>query len=244
MTLEQNYIDTDQLSISSIETVTVAEIRVATNKSWISQHFILEKRADEEEARRYCLATNCDKSYQKDISHALMKRHWREVHDDYGSKKTVFLFHDKLHIDRLIKHVIVSGKEFSLVDDESFREFCRVLCPSKSIISRKSTSEIIRAKFPCVRSMVIEELADEPSLSLTFDIWSSKNKSMSFACITGHFIDSSWTMRSFLLEFDRLPYPHDSNSISNFMKQALSHFKIASKISAITCDNASNNRSH
>jgi hypothetical protein len=77
-------------------------------------------------------------------------------------------------------------------------------------------------------------------LSLTMDCWTSKNQH-SFLGITVHYIDSSWTIRSSLLDFVPVNGPHTGENLAACLFSVLEDFKISEKIVAITTDNASNN---
>lgn len=156
-------------------------------------------------------------------------------------KKTRFLFHDFLHINRLIKAVIDLHWDFSVVDRQSSRNWAESMNPSRQLVSRKMVSDIINRSKVKLRAEIVTKLESAVSVALTFDLWSARKGSRSFGCITAHYISNDWEIENLILQFERLPYPHDGETIRAFIAKTIEENALQEKIISITSDNASNN---
>ena len=79
------------------------------------------------------------------------------------------------------------------------------------------------------------------SMALTSDFWSDRHN-RSFLCITGHYIDSSTTMRSLILHFHSFDERHHAENIAADVGLRLRDLNIQKKITTVTCDGAFNMR--
>ncbi|XP_022031105.1 zinc finger BED domain-containing protein RICESLEEPER 2-like [Helianthus annuus] len=77
-------------------------------------------------------------------------------------------------------------------------------------------------------------------VSLTSDCWTS-NQTISYMCLTAHFIDCDWKLQKCIIGFNELAPPHSREVISDGIIECLIKWGIQDKISTITLDNASNN---
>lgn len=82
------------------------------------------------------------------ISHRLFRLHWLEDHPQeiVPFKKTGFLFHNKLHINLLVKAVLDLRRDFSVVDEPAFKLLLQAYNINKYHPCRKSISSIIVSK--------------------------------------------------------------------------------------------------
>lgn len=208
-------------------------------KSWTSSRFsrvglgnVIKKR---------CLAKGCQQEYSDTTSTVVLKRHWKRKHDDETPiKDTEYTFHDEEHIDALIKMVILTQTEYTLVDQPSFKKFAKCMNPKKRLVCRKTISRLIEDGSDTHRDSIRQTLADEVAISLTFDIWSPKKGAPGYGIVTGHFITAEWRVRSLILEFQLMPHPHDGPTIYEFIKNVIIDMNIEDKVVAITTDNGSN----
>lgn len=60
-------------------------------------------------------------------------------------------------------------------------------------------------------------------------------------CITTHFIDTTWTLKNFVVGFPMIPSPHSGENISRVLLDCLEEYNILSRSLCIVMDNASNN---
>ncbi len=52
-------------------------------------------------------------------------------------------------------------------------------------------------------------------ISLTTDLWKSKNQKIGYMVITAHFVDFEWKLNKWMLNFIHIPPPHTGDAISN-----------------------------
>lgn len=180
--------------------------------SWLSNHF--ENISSGSIRKRRCLAEDCGKEYVHSSSHATLRRHWTRSHDvETPLRRTNLIFHDSKHNDMLVRFIIDTHSEYSLIDKPSFRDFISSLESGKSLICARTLSRLIEGKTEDLKILIKQNIADELSILLTFDIWSPKKGASGFGCVSAHFIDSDWNLRSIILEFRLSPHPHDAHSI-------------------------------
>jgi len=146
--------------------------------------------------KRHCKAQSCRAKFSATSSHRTHRRHWLKEHGNEDIlRKTIFIFHDKLDMDRLVK-LIIAQLEYRLVDKLSFRKFCQAMDKSKTIISRQTVSSITTSRKKTLQGIVRSRLSNIASRACTFDLWSTNKGGRGFGCITGHFIDDTSHLRS------------------------------------------------
>lgn len=194
------------------------------------------------ERYRRCLVEDCAAKYKFGSSFNHVKAHWNKLHADMIKQPTDRVqLHEDVWNHKLMLYVIKSRRPFSMVEDRYFREFCNSMDPNKSIILRRDLATRLVSNCRDLTCHVIKKLEEALSLSLTFDIWTASNSVRSFITITCHFIDEDWELRSCILDFHRLEYPHDANTISSSLITTIQRFKLRERVISITADNASVN---
>lgn len=211
-----------------------------STKGWVNEHYI--KTLIEGKIMRVCRAVNCNKQYSATSSTKVFKLHWCREHAALpGLKKTRFLFHDQLQINRLVKAVIILHWDYSDVERPCFRALWQSLNPNKRLICRRTLSDIILRSRIKLADMITSALVNAEGVSLTFDIWSVRKGARGFGCITAHYINSYGILVNVILNFKRMKYPHDAQTICDFISKTITANKLQGKVVAITTDNASNN---
>lgn len=211
-------------------------------KDWTNEHFSKVYDPELNKFVRVCLAEGCKKQYSAGISTMTYKRHWKQCHQqEVAFKKTIFLFHDEIHISRLVKAFIFLHWDYRDLDKPEFHAMLDAYNPNKSRISRKTLSNIISNKRMILAEMVAERLKCVSSIAMTFDLWSDRRGSRGFGCITGHYINTDGNLVNLILAFKRIEYPHDATAIANFISITVASNKLEGKVVSITTDNASNN---
>lgn len=210
------------------------------SKGWVNIHF---ERLDMDSKRmRACLAPGCRKQYAASTSTRVFKNHWLKHHSKSPmNKRTRFVFHDLLHINRLIKAIIDLHLDFNVVDKPSFRRLMEAMNPSRHIICRKTVSDILLHSKEKLRKELVDKLSQCGSVALTFDLWSARKGTRGFGCITAHYIDLDWKLKEAIIQFKQMSYPHDAQTIRKFINKTIELTSLTGKIVSITTDNASNN---
>lgn len=76
-------------------------------------------------------------------------------------------------------------------------------------------------------------------ISITCDFWSNRT-SKSFLVMTGHYLSESFELDSTVIDFSHFQQRHFSENISNDIYQKLDLLNILDRVTAVTCDGASN----
>lgn len=86
---------------------------------------------------------------------------------------------------------------------------------------------------------MMNTLSKVSSLSVTVDFWSDR-RARSYLVLTGHYIDDNFQSNSTVLQFSTFDKRHFSDFIGKEIEKQLVDLGIFDKVTAITCDNASN----
>ncbi|KAL0463443.1 UNVERIFIED_CONTAM: hypothetical protein Slati_0231900 [Sesamum latifolium] len=78
-------------------------------------------------------------------------------------------------------------------------------------------------------------------VAITTDMWTSSNNKKGFMAVTIHFVDDSWTLRSFILMFVYVPAPHTADVLAQALSETLMNWNIDRKLSPIAVDNCTTN---
>lgn len=222
-------------STSSNEASSLILSTVASEDSWRSKHFTIVEIG--EVKKRKCLSEGCNTTYAISCSQNILTNHWRKNHG-YELQSTNYFSHD-IYIENLIRLILDSSLEYSIVERKTFRDFVNVCSERRADISRKTISSCLIQRADSLKEKIVRKLELINSVSLTTDCWSSSNRTRCYCCVTCHFVEKG-ALQSIIIEFKYLPYPHDANVICNFLSETIRDFDIAKKIVAITSDNGSN----
>lgn len=143
--------------------------------------------------------------------------------------------------DKLLEMITTDFQPFSVVSDEGFRRFTEALNPDYTLPSRQFLSgTLLPAKYIEVQNRARELLKDAHSITLTTDAWTSCAND-SYLALTAHFIDSSFKIKSVLLEVCSLNDHHTSANLAAEIKRIITEWDIReNKILLAIADNAAN----
>ncbi|XP_076048272.1 E3 SUMO-protein ligase ZBED1-like [Oratosquilla oratoria] len=165
------------------------------------------------------------------LSRHLKTRHPTEY---FGSEK-------KKNIDsHLLKMIVTDMQPLSLVENEGFQEFVKVIDPRYVLPSRR---DLMQTHFPSLyekqKQQVREELEGASYVALTSDLWTSR-PTKSFLSVTAHFTSPEWELKSKLLATKSLMVDHTSENIADALKEICEEWDLLEKVCCIVTDNASN----
>lgn len=75
---------------------------------------------------------------------------------------------------------------------------------------------------------------------MTTDLWRALTVE-GYMCLTVHFIDREWKLKSRILDFCAFPPPHNGRNISRKIVELLTEWGLEKKVFTVTVDNASSN---
>jgi hypothetical protein len=141
--------------------------------------------------------------------------------------------------DALIMFIARDLMPLSVVDSPNFRQMLQKLDPRYTVPSRKHLlSKLLFNKSSSVQNNIVSLLHQAQCVCLTIDLWTNRQM-RSFIGITGHLI-VEWTMHPVMLACKRFKGRHTAENIRQQYEETVSTFELASKITNIVTDNASN----
>ncbi|XP_077246794.1 zinc finger BED domain-containing protein RICESLEEPER 2-like [Tasmannia lanceolata] len=147
--------------------------------------------------------------------------------------------YDQMKIREIIaKMIIMHEYPFKMVEHTWFN----ILCKSLNLSYEKMSMNTIKVE--CMKVYEIEKklkknFKDAGRISLTSDCWTS-NQTISYMCLTAHFVDSDWKLQRPIISFCDLEPPHFGVVISDAISTFLTEWGIQDKVQSITLDNARN----
>ncbi|KAK3870849.1 hypothetical protein Pcinc_023961 [Petrolisthes cinctipes] len=141
---------------------------------------------------------------------------------------------------KLLKIITLDLQPVSIVEDPGFKELVRELDHKYEIPSRRS---LMRSKLPTLyqhtKELVKSALKDVSAMTLTTDLWTSR-VTESYMCVTCHFIDTQWDMKSFVLATTIMLGSHTGEKIGEQLKDIVTEWGLEGKIQAVVSDSGAN----
>lgn len=137
--------------------------------------------------------------------------------------------------------IICHDLPFSFVEYPRVRELLKYLNPEfKAICRNTAVADVL--KFHGIRKdQMKQELAKVGNrICLTCDVWRSISIE-GYICLTAHYVDDSWKLKSKILSFCAMPPPHSGFELAKKVISCLEDWGIEKKIFSLTLDNASAN---
>jgi hypothetical protein len=143
-------------------------------------------------------------------------------------------------IAAVIDELIIRGNmPMSTVSQPWFTSFMTVMDPKFAMPSRYKVSKLITNQFESQKSILQSKLQRAEWVSLTIDMWSDR-RMRSFLGITVHFVNSSMTFESYLLDCASFEGSHTGQKISDKCTAIVENFQIQEKVAFVVTDNAAN----
>ena len=137
-----------------------------------------------------------------------------------------------------VEAIIIDGRSFSDFEKDGMVKFLAVARPGYKGLSRKKARDLIHKKYTEKQVELQKRLENVESMSLTTDIWSSRNR-MSFMVVTGHFIEKE-VLRSIILSFFEFSDKHTAYNIQKKISDSLSDNCFSGNLVSVTTDNGAN----
>lgn len=140
-----------------------------------------------------------------------------------------------------IQWIISDSQAFRVGENPFFQEFIKSLHFDYKSLKKDATTQRVMKLFNVVKVKITDLLANHPGkFSITLDIWTSPSQNP-FLCVTLHFIDESWNMKSQVIAFRYIPGHHSGSKMAEVLFNVLREYQIEDRILTVTMDNASNN---
>lgn len=139
----------------------------------------------------------------------------------------------------LVQWVVDDKQAFQVVEKASLKNLFRKLNMRFKVPTRRTLVRGLGDEYEVAEEEFRKILESVPGrVALTCDGWSSRVMRGYFV-VTVHWIDSDWAMRSAVLEFTYFPPPHNTTTTADLIIAILDHYKLSTKVRAITTDSGS-----
>ena len=137
--------------------------------------------------------------------------------------------------------VLMHEHPFTILEEEGFNLMMKRAVPEWKKISRATAKNDCMQVYELEKNKLRNKLKNVERVSITTDLWKSKNQKIEYMVITGHWIDSDWKLQKRVLSFVHIPPPHRGVEIASSIFKSAKEWGIEHKIYSISVDNASNN---
>ncbi|GJT92248.1 zinc finger BED domain-containing protein RICESLEEPER 2-like protein [Tanacetum coccineum] len=165
------------------------------------------------------------------------------------SKDTSSLFpilatskYDPTTTRELISHwVLMHEHPFSIIEEHGLNLVFKSMQHGAEYITRNTVKNDCMSVYEIEKKKLKNLLAGVKRISITTDLWKSKNQNIEYMVITGHFVDANWKLQKRVLSFVDIPPPRRGIEIADSILKCLREWEIEEKIMTIFVDNASAN---
>ncbi|KAL3497720.1 hypothetical protein ACH5RR_040452 [Cinchona calisaya] len=137
--------------------------------------------------------------------------------------------------------VLMHEHPFNILEEEGFNFMMKLGLANWQKISRNTSKADCVVVYELEKKELKNLLKNVNKVSLTTDLWKSKNQKIEYMVITEHWIDSSWKLQKRVLSFIHISPPQRGVENSDAIFKCLKEWGIENKIFTILVDNASNN---
>ena len=140
----------------------------------------------------------------------------------------------KLIDDSLTTMIVIDLQPSSIVNDEGFIDFVRVLDPRYTLPSRRSVMRsLLPEKYESVKAKILSSLSDTKYVALTTDLWTSC-QTEGFLTLTCHYINRYWELCSYVLATVEFSNAHTAEHIAEEVKRLVDMWAIKDKVVCLT----------
>ncbi|XP_059096593.1 zinc finger BED domain-containing protein 4-like [Tigriopus californicus] len=148
----------------------------------------------------------------------------------------------KRELDQWLCRMIATDLQpISIVEDVGFKNFCAAMDPFYSLPTRRTLSNVdIPNLYTKVQDQVKTVLRGVDTVSITTDLWSSKN-CVSFIAVTVHYFDEeTLTLQALILDCLRIRGRHTAQLLGEELKSILQRNALEDKVLLGITDNGAN----
>ena len=142
----------------------------------------------------------------------------------------------------LLDWIVDSVRPLSVVSDDGFIRVMKFTEPSYTVPSRTHVTSLLKKRHQkgVTELTAMLEQQGNCGVALTTDGWTSV-ATHSYVTYTGHFIDSTWTLCSVVLQTDQFHGTHTAVRLAEHLKSVLVKFNVDTDlVSCVTHDEAAN----
>jgi len=116
-----------------------------------------------------------------------------------------YIFDQELCRKELALMICCHEYPLAMVDHVGFRKFCDMLQPMFKVVCRNTILKDILEMHEGQRDRLIKYFANfKNRVVVTSDMWTAGHQKRGYMAVTGHYIDGSWNLKSFLLRYNTI----------------------------------------
>jgi hypothetical protein len=227
-------------------------------RSWVWNHFTCHTNYIDEAGKKLgpkATCNHCGKVFSSNTNHGIGS-HTRHINKQH--KEKIIGSESISNIDRtnvlsnfnyskekmrhgLALYVASAEQPFTFGDDvrlENWIQTC--LNPSFCKVSRNTIRADLMKAHDESKKVLITDFEKLNTIAFTSDMWSGCNN-CGYACVTAHYVDSTWILQSKIIAFRLVEYPHDAEQIFETIMGVFTEYGVSDKVLSITFDNHSAN---
>ncbi|XP_056695190.1 zinc finger BED domain-containing protein RICESLEEPER 2-like [Spinacia oleracea] len=149
-------------------------------------------------------------------------------------------FDQKTYLKLFAQSIIAHGYPFKMAEHPRTRKLHDYLNRNVKTVCRNTITKCCMSEYNDLKKNLFDTLGASTSrICLTSDLWQACTIN-SYLVLTAHYIDSSWKLRSKILNFQHFVSSHTGNEIYEFVQALIREWGIEKKVFTITVDNATN----
>jgi hypothetical protein len=164
----------------------------------------------------------CDKAKSLDIGQVMI--------DMQGKLKNLAI-DKKVSREMCARAIVAHDLPYNFVEFQFIRYWLKYLNPDFTPITRNTAKADVASIHKREKENIKQELTNIPTACNT----------EGYICLTAHYVDSNWNLKSRILNFSHMPPPHSGSELSKKIFEFISDWGIEKKIFSLTLDNASAN---
>ena len=143
---------------------------------------------------------------------------------------------------QLERWIVATGNPFRIVEHIETVRLFRCLDENVDLPSANTIKNHIMKRLAEVEKQLFRHLSDDGTkVSLVLDGWAASNK-QSYLGVIAFFIDSDWRYHDVLIDFESVLGRHLGSRLAIIVRGLLQKHNIEDRLSAVTTDNAGNNK--
>lgn len=139
----------------------------------------------------------------------------------------------------IFDYIVAEMKPLRTVECQSFKRLCTGLCPTATVMTRTTLTNMVSTKYEEMVQMVTGALSEVDVVCTTADLWSSQNRS--FLGMTVHWLERNELKRmSAAIACKRFKGSHTYDKIASAIQSVHVQYGIEYKVAKTCIDNGSN----
>ena len=148
---------------------------------------------------------------------------------------------EEMITEKITKFIVKDFQPYNVVSGEGFLDLMKCIVPGYKVPHRTTFMRTqVPAMYEGVKKVVELSLKNAEHVTLTVDMWQDDYIHNSYLSVTAHFIDSNWSMKSYVLTTKVLNTKHTSENIVVELRKIVNSWGLGGKCPFFVTDEGSN----